>query len=262
MSPDAVTAMDIRKYFDQVVKRPGVGPHPVNRARASLRRFFGWLEDAGEIPDNPTVNIKPEKVKRDRAPKSLSSADLNALLRVARSTGFRRDRVRNTMIVQVLVQTGLRLSELIELRWKDLDIGERKGILQVRDGKGRKPRSLPLNSTARKVLGDWRKRLRDRRRRLPDHVACGFRGESLTKRGVQYLLRELGQRARLDSGHITPHLLRHTYATLFLSRHPGDIVALAALLGHDSIATTAIYTRPAPADLAAKNEAIPQNAYG
>lgn len=84
---------------------------------------------------------------------------------------------------------------------------------------------------------------------------------ALSPRAVQLLLGELAQRARITGNRVSPHSMRHTFATQYLDKHPGDLVGLASLLGHDSISTTAVYTKPTVESLAEKVEAIPINAF-
>jgi integrase/recombinase XerC len=141
---------------------------------------------------------------------------MQALLRAAGQTRHGLAR-RNYALVTVLAETGLRVSELCGLRRDDLELRERSGQLRVRQGKGRKERVLPLNSNARRALRVY----------LADRLSSN----------------ELGQRAHIRRLAVTPHLMRHTFAVRYLKRNPGRLLELAALLGHDSLDTTAIYTR-------------------
>ena len=257
---EAVTPIDIGSYRDELLAH-GKKPASIQRSLASLRKFFGWLKEQGRIPDSPAEKIRGIRQVRSTAPKSLTNAEVNALFRAARSTGFPRDRLRNYMLVQLLAQTGLRLSELIELRWDDLQVKQRKGTLRVRDGKGRKARNIPLNATARSVLEDWENALRERHEKPPPQVVVSHRGEPMSPRSVQLLVADLARRASIDRQRVSPHVLRHTFALSYLSRHQGDLVGLANLMGHESISTTAIYAQPTEEDLATRMEELPLNAY-
>jgi integrase/recombinase XerC len=123
----------------------------------------------------------------------------------------------------------------------------------VREGKGRKERAVPLNSNARRAL---RLYLDGREDPQPeDFLFLSERGgKPLAVRTVQATLAELGQRARIRRLPVTPHLMRHTFALRYLKLNPGELVELATLLGHESLDTTALYTRPTADQLAASLE--------
>ena len=134
----------------------------------------------------------------------------------------------------------------------------RRGAHQSRDAisgnqVGRKAREVPLNSNARRAL---RLYLQGREHPQPeDHVFLSERGgKPLALRTVQATLAELGRRARIRRLPVTPHLMRHTFAQRYLQHNPGKLVELATLLGHESLDTTAIYTRPTAEQLAVSRE--------
>ena len=257
--PASVTPIDVAAYRDELREKAGQSPASVNRNLASLRWFFAHLKQGGQIPDDPTEPIRGMRMMRATQPQALAPTDINALLRAARSTGWETARPRNYTLVQLPVQTGLRLAELLHLRWEDVSVRPKSGTLRVRAGKGLKERIIPLNHTARKVLADW-KAACVARGALKEYVFASSKGNPLSSGAVELLLRELAQRARI-SGRVSPHVLRHTFATQYLIKHPGDLVGLASLLGHDSIATTAIYTKPTLESLAEKVEDSPLNVY-
>lgn len=259
--PKSVTPIDVVGYREHLLKVAGHGPRSINRSLASLRQFFRTLKEEGHVGDVPTERLRGVRIVRATSPQALSAAEVHALLRAARTSGWKQGQLRNVTIVQLFVQTGLRLSELLHLRWEDLSVRAKSGILRVRAGKGLKERILPLNRTARKALADWKAALAPERARPHEHVFASKRDGALTARAIERLFTELAQRARLRDRKVTPHTLRHTFAAHYLASHPADLVGLAALLGHDSIATTAIYTKPTAESLAEKVEAVPLNAY-
>jgi integrase/recombinase XerC len=148
---------------------------------------------------------------------------------------------RDEALLNLLLYTGLRVSEAAALRVGDLEIKERSGKVSVRLGKGRKAREVALHKTARQAFAAY---LEVRPDEEDDHLFLGQRG-ALGPRGMQLALASLGDAAEVE---VTPHVLRHTFATRLLREVKADLVTVAALLGHSSVATTAIYTQPSEED--------------
>lgn len=155
------------------------------------------------------------------------------------------------------MQTGLRVGEVSALRLADLDLHERTGTVRVHDGKGRKERHVPLNATVRRALRQY---LAQRPEAGADAALfLSGRQAPLPIRSIQAIIARLTQRAHLERVPVSAHTLRHTFALNFLRGNPGKLVELASLLGHDSLDTTAVYTRPSQEDLAADLERSPLN---
>jgi integrase/recombinase XerC len=181
------------------------------------------------------------------------------LLGVA-GTSRKGQRRRNYAIVQLLLQTGLRVGELVNLRVRDITLQARSGWIRVRLGKGELEREVPLNGSARRALGLYLGTRTETNNRDP--LFTSQRGEALSERSVQALIQTLARRAKLVRIPISPHTLRHTFALSYLQQNPGKIVELAHLLGHESLDTTAIYTQPAVEDLVRDLEHGRLNVYG
>ena len=234
--PAAITSLDVADYRRWLLSH-GRKASTVNRALRSLRQWGTWAIAAGLAHTNPAADVRtvPEAPP---IPRALPRADLARLLRAVERYGDLRDR---TLLV-LLAQTGLRVSELVALRWADLDIGPRHGWVTV-TGKGGKTRRVPLSLTARHALEAWRREQHP----SPDaYLFPGRRGGHLTTRAVQLRLRRYGTLAAVP---VTPHVLRHTVCkTLVDAGVPLDRVALLA--GHASLTTTARYTRATEQDLA------------
>ena len=218
----------------------------------------------------------------------LTSSQVNALLRQAQASG---EPERNYAIVQVLLQTGIRLSECSGLRFGDITFGERSGMLLVRAGKGNKARFVPLNSSAREALavyvasrlgwgaggcGGEEKTMslkvllkvvaakwpRPGTPQAFEPVWLSRKGGALTSSAIGQMMAELVKAAgTLVPQETSVHSLRHTFARSYLSIYPGDVVGLATLLGHSSLDTTRLYSQPAVSQLAARVERLPLNAY-
>jgi integrase/recombinase XerC len=159
-----------------------------------------------------------------------------------------------------MLQTGLRVGEVSALRRRDVVLRERAGTVRVRNGKGLKEREVPLNATARRAL----RQLLEQEPAAPSEAAV-FRsghGTTMPVRSIQNTVAALVRRAGLTGSEITAHSLRHTFALAWLRQHPGQLVDLAQLLGHESLDTTAVYTRASAADLARGVEQTPFNLDG
>ena len=163
-------------------------------------------------------------------------------------------RQRDFSLLTLLMNTGLRLSELVDLELDDLQLSERKGSILIRHGKGDKERRIPLNADARKALKDWL----DIRPEVKgnDFLFIALEGKAegaLSHRTVQRLIRRYGQSAGLPN--LSPHILRHTFAKNLVDSGV-SLEKVAALLGHSSLETTRIYITPSAQDLARAVEKI------
>ncbi len=236
----AVTPTDIRTFraYQQVNRR--LKPATVNRRLSTLRRLFHWAEATGRVVRDPTDDIDGVAAAPS-PPRWLDRKDLGRLTRTVERYGSLRD----VAIIQVLRQTGIRVGELCALTRSDVHIGERSGKLVVRTGKGNKYREVPLNLHARKAV----KRYLDDGRPVTKHeqVFIGQRGP-LTERAVQIILRKYADMAGLEG--VTPHTLRHSFGKMLVDEGE-QITVVAALLGHENLKTTMIYTRPGREDLKA-----------
>ncbi len=227
--PKAVTQVDLKQYLSYMRAVKKMKPASVARPVRALNNFFEWLAVSRQISENPAADLRvPTEMKRP--PKSLGPQDLYRLRRAV----YKGRNPRDIAILEILSDAGLRVSELCGLEIGDLEICERKGSVRVR-GKGDKYREVPLNLDARKALSAY---LGDRGL-TPGRLFLGQRGP-MSPSGVFRTLQKYAQQARLD---VSPHILRHTFATALL-RSGADLVTVKTLLGHENINTTAIYTGP------------------
>lgn len=250
--PVEVTPYDVQRYRDHLLATHR--PAGVNQQIAALRAFFSWAVEAGIAATNPAAGVRTVRQER-RTPRALSGQEVYRLQREAaarrqlaeaRAAGAVTPAViearRDEALLNLLLYTGLRVGEAAALRVEDVVLNERSGKVMVRSGKGRKYREVPLHREARRALREY---LEVR----PDQGEALFLGQRgpLGVRGIQMRLKEIGKAAGVD---VTPHVLRHTFATRLLRKAGVDLVTVAALLGHESVATTAIYTQPDEAALA------------
>lgn len=237
-----------------------------------MRSWCSWLFENGFLDENPALHLKLLGQVNADTPEPLPNAAVNALLRTARRG---RQGKRDYTILQMLLQTGMRMGECQALCWQDITCKERKGTVLIRSGKGNKSRTVPLNSSVRSALVEYAASVleceptaRDVARQWPhSHSPLWFsqKGNQLSSpamwRVINKAVMECANRG-LIRGSTKPHDLRHTFAHCYLQQHPGDLVGLARILGHESLDTTKIYTQLTPEELAKRVEQIPLNAYG
>src|SRR5215212_4791921 len=247
-SPEAVTPTDIREYRGHLINVKKRQPATVNHRLAALRRFFQWAKATGLTKELPTDDIKGV-ASSPRAPHWLDKRDVDRLIRTVERHGNTRD----LAIVLVLRHTGIRVSELSSLMLGDVEISERKGALTVRSGKGGKFRVLPLNVDARRAIAAY---LKVRPAVSADQLFIGQRGQGISSRAVELLVTKYGRLAGLED--VTPHTLRHSFGKHALDAG-ADLVSVSALLGHQRLETTAIYTTPSARDLAKVVEKLEQD---
>lgn len=253
-----ITAADLRAYRQHLVNIQRQKPAAVNRRIQALRRFFSWAKRTGLIEENPAESIRFRRKPTPSQPASLNPQEVHALLRVAGQSpqGLAK---RNYALIQLMLQAGLRISEVCRLQHRDLQLNDRSGTVSIVDGKGQRERDVPLNATARRALGRY---LQTRSPWQPDDPVFSSKRETpLSIRAAQKIIESLGKRAKIERMAVTAHTLRHTFARRYLDANPGNLVELATLLGHESLNTTAIYTKAAKETLAEAVERSELNIY-
>lgn len=217
------------------------------RRLSSLKQLYRFAYEEGWRTDNPTLHITGPRRSR-KLPSTLSIAEVDALLDTAETHGRTKgDRLRNHCLMQILYATGLRVTELVSLPVAALR-GDPQMLLVL--GKGGKERMVPLSRPARAAITAWlahRDAAEDQARHetgaKPSPFAFPSRGKSghLTRVRFFTLIKELSAQAGIDPAQVTPHTLRHAFATHLL-QNGADLRAIQTLLGHADIATTEIYT--------------------
>jgi integrase/recombinase XerC len=269
-SPDTIRAYrsDLRQFLGFVSSRRPAGSAPITssgvdpmlvreylywldrrqeqkssmaRKLAALRTFYRYLNRHKSRRTNPAAEVRTPKLPR-RLPRVLSKDDAGALMEFPDGDGLaaRRDRA----ILETLYSTGARVSELVGMNREDLDL--REGLVRLR-GKGRKERIVPIGDVALEAIKEYhaalqRSALRTQHSKHGQPVFCNARGSRLTARSVGRFVGKYS--ARLPGGRVSPHALRHSFATHLLDEG-ADLRAIQEMLGHASLSTTQKYTHVA-----------------
>ena len=211
-----------------------LAPSTVARRSAALRRFYRFLVDDSLRPDDPSAALPQPKLQRP-LPRILDTADIEMLFRQAeeRASSGEPPALRNVALLELLYGSGLRASELVSLPHGALRPGQAFLILS---GKGSKERLVPISSRAEQAVARWLEH-------VPKSSAWLFPSgkRHLSRVRLFQLVREMAADAGIAPERISPHVLRHAFATHLLAGG-ADLRVLQALLGHADIATTQIYT--------------------
>lgn len=231
-----VKAPYILLYLSEL-RRRGASAKTVARRLSALRGFFKFLALEHGLSENPLALIEGPKLSR-KLPVVLTPEEVERLLEAPdpkTPIGL-----RDKAILELLYASGLRVSELVGLKLFDLNL--EVGFLRVR-GKGDKERLVPIGEFAREVLERYLKEARPKLLRFLDepHLFLNRRGRPLTRQRVWQIIKAYALEAGLDPAEITPHVLRHSFATHLLERG-ADLRTVQMMLGHVSLSTTQIYT--------------------
>jgi len=209
------------------------------RLLSSLRRFYRYLVREGRRKDDPTANIESPKLDRP-LPYTLSEAEVEALLAVADTSAAIG--LRDRAMLELLYASGLRVSELVSLDADQVNLSH--GVVRVL-GKGNKERLVPVGDEAVSWLQRYCQEARPQllRGKISNRLFVSRKTGSITRQAFWYRLREYALRSGIR-GHLSPHTLRHAFAT-HLVNHGADLRVVQMLLGHSDLSTTQIYTHVA-----------------
>jgi integrase/recombinase XerC len=243
-----ISAVDLVNYRQHLIRSEKLRAASVNRKVQALKKFFAWAEHKRIVPSNPAAGLLFLRRQRQTRPKGLHPQETQALLRAAGQSGHGLAR-RNYALVELLLQTGLRVGETSRLVIADCEIKDRSGLIRVRASKGNKEREVPLNASARRAITLYLKTREGADPREPLFLSERG-GVAMSLRTMQATIQDLSRRAKITRIPVSGHTCRHTFALAFLRKNPGKLLELAALLGHESLDTTAVYAHPSPEDLA------------
>jgi len=260
--PDNLNTIDVkilRQYVLYLLKKNKYHGHPITPEKTeplsastvhghvrTLRAFFSWLVAEGQIETNPARDLKPPKVCR-KVVSTLSDEEIRAILGVLAPVNS--SNARNQTIVMLLIDTGLRMGELINLKMDDVHMNE--GLLKV-IGKGKKERIVPMGSNAQRALQRYLFRYRPKPFHLSiNNVFLSLYGKPLTENGIKLMFTRLAKRSRVTRLHA--HLCRHTFATRFLI-NGGDVFTLQQILGHSTLEMVRHYVNLAASHVAIQHQ--------
>ena len=225
----AVDAEDLRAFIASEHRR-GLSPKSLQRRLSACRSLYAWLLRHSMIAANPAAGLRAPKAPR-KLPQVLDADEAVQLVELPTDAALG---LRDRALLELFYSSGLRLSEVCALRWRDLDV--LTGLIQVQ-GKGRRERLVPVGSHALKALADWRA---ESAGSDEAPIFPGRGGGAISQRAIQLRIKQLAQRQGLFK-HVHPHMLRHSFASHILESS-GDLRGVQELLGHADIATTQIYT--------------------
>jgi integrase/recombinase XerD len=215
--------------------RANLSPRSLARLISSIRSFYRFLVLDELIPKSPAANLSTPKLWLD-LPKFLTEKEVEKLLARPKEKNIRGQ--RDKAMLELLYATGLRVSELVTLNLKDLNLEQRFILCQ---GKGGKERIVPFGHSAEKALREYLQKTRPKLlKRDNPSLFLSSRGKAFTRQGFWKMLKGYARQVDLEKK-ISPHVLRHSFATHLLERG-ADLRSVQLMLGHSQITTTQIYT--------------------
>lgn len=239
-SLDAMT-LQPQSVEDYLIQCEASGLAPATRARrlSSIKQFYRFAFEEGWREDSPALRISgPSKSKA--LPKTLSEADVDALLAATRTHGPKSKRARNVCLLELLYATGMRVTELVTLPVASVRGDPRMILIK---GKGGKERLVPLSPTAKVAVAEWLVERDDQKAAQGSPYLFPSSGKDghYTRVSFYMLIKDLAVAAGISPKSVTPHTLRHAFATHLLA-NGADLRSIQMLLGHADLATTEIYT--------------------
>jgi integrase/recombinase XerC len=229
-----LTADDVRAYCRYLRRQRGLSPATVNRHLQAIRKFCDFARQASLMGSNPAADVRPIQVP----PTSRRALDADEIARLLEAVQAGRPSLvkRDYAIIQLLLQTGIKVGELTEIQLADIELTDSRGTLTVTGNGDNSHRCIPLNALACQALQEYL------RVRPPSpgvkHLFLSQEGRSISARTVQRLVNVHTRAADLTG--VSAHTLRYTFATSMLEE-TGDVAAVANLLGHRSVETTLRY---------------------
>ena len=234
-NPKKITINIINDYLKKL-KKDGLSSRSITRHITSIKEFHRYLVKMQILKDDVSINI--ENIKQvKKLPVVVTNDDMNKILDINLDNPFK---YRDKAMLELMYGSGLRVSELVNLTIYSIDL-ENDSILI--EGKGKKERIVPINRYAKKALIDYleiRNSLIKTKNGIPDKLFLNNHGKGITRQGFNLILKNILEKNNIN-GDITPHTLRHTFATDLLS-NGADLRSIQELLGHSDIVTTRIYT--------------------
>ncbi len=219
------------------LKNAGRSPSTISRNVASIRSYFNYLVQEDLLEDNPAQLVKAPRIEK-KLPRVLTTKEVDRLLQQPRDDG--QAGLRDKAMLELLYASGIRVSELVSLNVTDFS--PEVGYLRCR-GKGMKERIVPIGSVSVNFVQEYLRSCRPKILKQNEEKALflNHHGRRLTRQGFWKILKKYAQQSRIN-GEITPHTLRHSFATHLLE-NGADLRSVQEMLGHSDISTTQIYTQ-------------------
>ena len=228
-----VNSTSLNTYILRLEKE-GMSSATVSRNVASIRSFFTFLLNKGLIKSNPTETIKPPKVEK-KAPETLSIEEVTLLL--DQPVGESNKEIRDKAMLELLYATGMRVTELISIKFQDVDMS--MNFVQCIDNG--KARIIPFENAAKNALTKYILNVRPVMCGDSEYLFTNCKGEQMTRQGFWKIIKLYATRAGIDKD-ITPHMIRHSFA-MHMVNNGADLRALQEMLGHSDISTTQVYLK-------------------
>lgn len=226
----------LEKFIGYLIEKHKISIPTQLRITAGLKRFFCYLKENREIEDNPVIRLDKPK-KEGKIPVYLNSEEVKRLIKapdIKSELG-----IRDRAILEVLYSCGLRVSELTDLKMEDLFL-EKDQISVI--GKGSKKRVVPIGEKAKKYLNQYMNKVRPKliKNYRIRNIFLNYKGENITRKSIFLMIKKYAKKAEIEK-EISPHTLRHTFATHLIN---GGIrtMSVQRMLGHSKMRTTQIYT--------------------
>lgn len=227
-----ITKKDIKDYINYL-KKQKLNDKSISRNISSIRAFYKFLLVEKYITNNPMLDISLPKVKKS-LPDTLSIEEVDKLLDIKLNNHYD---YRNKAILELMYATGIRASEVVNLKVNDIDLD--MALLRT-IGKGNKERIVPLGDYACKFLKEYIFNYRAYllKKEQTDYLFLNNHGKKLTRQGLFKIIKKIGQEKDLT---FSPHTLRHSFASHLL-QNGADLISIQQMLGHSDVSTTQIYT--------------------
>ena len=228
-----VTKDDIKKYLENL-KNIGKKTSTISRNLASIRSFYQYLVKTKKIKEDPTEGIQSPKVEK-RVPSVLSSKEVELLLEQPKAVDLKG--IRDKAMLEFAYATGMRVTEIINLNIEDVNLKE--GYVSCTNAN--KQRNIPLGAISINALKEYIKKARPYLIKSEDEKSLfvNINGKRLTRQGFWKIVKFYKEQAHIDKD-ITPHVLRHSFATHLL-QNGADLKAIQVMLGHSDISSTQVY---------------------
>ncbi len=245
-----ITRATVRRYIQEQVSKYQIKPRTINRRISCLKSFVGYCLRENIIETDFMAGIDTPKMA-DNLPVYMTLLELQQLFRFLENNALRL-RKRNELMFKLLATTGMRRSEILNLKWEQVNLSN--STLRVA-GKGKKERLLPLHPIVIPLFSPYMDTLQEYQLHGTEPVFLNKNGNKLDPRGLHKTFKEILEKAGLPPKRFSLHHLRHTFATLLLQENKEnvDLRIVQELLGHESLVTTQIYTH---VDFEQKKKAI------